>query len=395
MPVGRLVVTVAAIAATVLTLGAILVAGASHGESAPRTEPVTTTASKAAAPNAVSATPGGTRIPSAVVTIELGEWPVQSFDGVFAVGERYVVRPDPKELRSVVIERRGGGVVLQHRILEPGFETDFAGIHGNKVVVVDEDVASSEAAKADARATIYDLESGRATALSEVRGAPPLSKYGPQATISEDGKYYYSASRGVTPSQCVGEVDLIKMRGRLVECAEREGIILYIGSGEHGASWTHFKTGDFQSCRVGRGIRGKERFTMAEMDCDTFDTAALGGWHLRSLHPPGAVLAPALPLVAERGRNRVDLGLARGQSLIACNGHAFWKQEVTAPVPAQRIVRWRPDGPVELVHETHEPPSSSTEAVLLTPRSCNEGLLTVTVVRTSGGPFWARLLIVR
>jgi hypothetical protein len=307
------------------------------------------------------------------------------------VSARYIVRPDPRQLRSVVVERRGtGAVVVRHRLTDQRLQTDFAGIHGDKAVLVDEDVESPDETKLDARGSIYDLTTGHATAVTDVPGAPPLSKYGPQAAMSTDGKYYYSASVHGGFSNCVGEVDLATMRGRVVECARAGGSILYVNSGDAGATWTYFKSAGFDGCRVGRGVRMGKPVTIAPDHCDTFDTATVGTWQVRTTQTPGQTIQAAFPLVATDGTTRIDLGKARGQSLIVCGGYAYWKREVSGTAPAQDLLRWRPGRPPEVAFHQPEPPSDSAEAVLLTPTACSGGtLLTVAVTRTTGGSFVA------
>ncbi|MFG2169309.1 hypothetical protein [Micromonospora chersina] len=329
--------------------------------------------------------------PAVAASTRVGVWPSQDFSGVFAVSARYVVRPDPRELRSVVVERRGtGAVVISHQLPDRRFQTDFAGIHGDKAVLVDEDVRSSDETKVNARGWIYDLTTGHATPVTDVPGAPPLSRYGPQAAMSTDGKYYYSASVHGGFSNCVGEIDLATMRGRVVDCASKGGSILYVNSGDAGATWTHFTSAGFDGCRVGRGIRMGKSVTIAPDACDTFDTATLGALQLRTTQTPGQPMQPAFPLVATDGTTTTELGDARGQSLIVCGGYAYWKRDVGGATPAQDLLRWRPGRPPEVVFHQPEPPSDSTEAVLLTPKACNDGsVLTVAVTRTTGGSFVA------
>ncbi|MEV4517442.1 hypothetical protein AB0K00_51865 [Dactylosporangium sp. NPDC049525] len=357
---------------------AVLAAGCTPEQPAERGEPP--------AVHTPSAAPAG-RWPIA------GVWPSQDFSGVFAVSAKYVVRPDPRDTRSVVVERRGtgagtdgGGVVLRHQVPDRRFQTDFAALYGDVVVLVDEDVESPEGAKGGARGVIHDLATGRAVNVAEVPGAPPLSRYGPQATVSADGRYIYSAGVGGGFSNCVGEVDLGTMRGRTVECAPEGQFILYVRSGEHGATWTLFKGAGFGGCRVGRGIRAGVPYTIAPDACDTFDTASVGGWHVRTVQQPGAAVQPASPITATDGTHVVDLGVARGQSLIGCGGYVYWKREIDG----EELVRWRPGAAPEVVLRVPQPPSDSPEAVLLTPKACSDGtVLTAAVTRTTGGPFTA------
>ncbi|GHJ54582.1 hypothetical protein Nm8I071_38890 [Nonomuraea sp. TT08I-71] len=344
-------------------------------------------------PSVVGESPRGSTpaVTPAAGSTRVGVWPSQDFSGVFAVSPGYAVRPDPRQLRSVVVERRAtGAVVIRHHLTDERFQTDFAGIHGDKVVLVDEDVVSPDATKGNARGWIYDLATGHVTAVTDVPGAPPLSRYGPQAAMSADGKYYYSASVDGGFSNCVGEIDLPTMRGRVVDCAKTGGSILYVNSGDAGATWTHFTSGGFDGCRVGRGIRMGKPVTIAPDACDTFDTATLGTWQLRTTQTPGQPMQPALPLVAIDGTTRIDLGEARGQSLIVCGGYAYWKRDVRGPTPAQDLLRWRPGRPPEVVFRQPEPPSDSVEAMLLTPKACTDGsVLTVAVTRTTGVSFTA------
>lgn len=328
-----------------------------------------------------------------VATTKVGVWPSLGFGGVFAVTSSYVIHPDPADPRTTVVAKRGDdSVILRHRVNDRRFETDFAGLYRDWAVLVDEDAESGQAGKAGAQGWIYDLRTGGSTAVSKIPGAPPLSMFGPQATITSDGKYDYSASVGSGSSNCVGEIDLTRMQGRTVECAKEGEMILYVNTGDRGATWTYFKGGGFDACRVGRGVQDGQLFTIAADECDTFDTAAVGGWSVRSVQSPSQPIQPAMPLTATHEGATVKLGDMRGQSLIGCGGYAYWKRDVAGDAPAQEIMRWRPDGEVELVYRQAETPSNSADSVLLTPRSCNEGILAFTSILSSGDSFDGTLM---
>lgn len=319
---------------------------------------------------------------------DFGERPNGGEDGVFLVGARYVVRPDGSHTRTTVVTRRSDGrVVLRYTPARPAFETDFAGLDGDMLVLTDEDTVDEEPGKLPATATIFNLVTGTRTPVARVPGAPPLSLYGPQATVTE-GRFYYSASVHGGFSNCVGEIDLTHLTGQVVTCGKSGEWILYVKSAEHGAAWVHFHGHSFDVCRDGELIQGGVTGPDGPADdCGTFDVSALDGWQVWESFPPGGVV-PGGALAATDGTRVVQLGEEANGTLVACAGYVYWDPASDG----KQLVRWRPDGPIERVYQV----TGDVENTWVYGVACADGILTVRIDRYSitTGNFTAQLMAV-
>lgn len=317
---------------------------------------------------------------------DFGEKPNTGEDGVFVVGKDYIVRPDGSDTRTIVVTRRSdNSEVLRHKPDQARFVTDFAGLDGHVLVLVDEDSEGQEPNKLAARAAIYDLVTGKSTAASKVPGAPGLSPYGPQATVS-DGKYYYGASVNGGFSNCVGEIDLVRLTGRTVECGASGDWMFYTTSSDHGASWVHFHGSGYNVCREGRRIQNGTLGPVGPAnDCGTFDTAALGSWQIWGTMPLGNP-KPETTLRATDGTNTVQLGSERQFSMSVCGGYVYWDPEATH----KAVARWRPGSNIELVYEVKD----DIDNTWIYADTCADGIATFQVdhYHIGDGSFTARLL---
>jgi hypothetical protein len=304
---------------------------------------------------------------------DLGARPSRVFAGVGVVSVNYIVVSTADKRATVVRRRSDNRVVLTHTTERPEYVTDFADIAGDTLVIVDEDDESnSDGTKDPAHPYIYDLRTGKRTALSQVPGAPPPSVFGPQATVTDDGHYYYSASVNRTGNQysnCVGVVDLTALKGSIVECAgsgENESDGYYLGAGEDGATWLHVAGPTIESCRTGRGIRHGQLITVGPATgCATLGTATVGGWSLWTATPiPAGMPVPDVDTYATDGSATVELGPAQGVSLTMCGQYAYWQYRDDY-LQTEEIRRWKPGmTTVEIARKLAEPDNTPAGYVL-------------------------------
>jgi hypothetical protein len=289
---------------------------------------------------------------------DLGPRPAPSLGGLGIASDRYLIVNDPDEHGVTVTRRSDGHMVLHHRVERPEFQPIFADIAGDTAVLVDEDTESNgDGSKDPARSYIYDLLTGSVTPLSQIPSAPPASVFGRQATVTDDGRYFYSASverPGNRYQNCVGMVDLKSKQGSTVECAgagENETDGYYLGAGEDGATWLHVAGPAIESCRTGRGMRGTTVIEVGVTNgCATMGTTTVGGWSVWSATPgPAMTPMPTLDLLATDGHQTVRLGPVNGVALTTCGSYAYWRVEDRQSV---QLRRWKPGmSTVEVAYE--------------------------------------------
>jgi len=293
---------------------------------------------------------------------DLGTRPAPSLSGIGIASSRYLIVNDPDHQGVTVTRRSDGRVMAHHRVERPELEPIFADIAGDTAVLVDEDNESNgDGSKDAARSYIYDLLTGSVTPLSQIPSAPPASVFGRQATVTDDGRYFYSASverPGNRYNNCVGMVNLSTRRGSTVECAgagQNETDGYYLGAGEDGATWLHVAGPALESCRTGRGERGTTLIEVGPTDgCATMGTATVGGWSVWSATPGAAMTPmPTLDLLATDGHQTVRLGPVNGVALTTCGSYAYWRTEERQTV---QVRRWKPGmSTVEVVYEVKTP----------------------------------------
>jgi hypothetical protein len=316
---------------------------------------------------------------------DLGTSTTQPFAAVNIVSRTYVVSSTP-DFRGVVVRRRSDdAVVARHDVDLAEYVPVFADIAGNELVVVDEDAETNgDGVKSPARPYVYDLLTGRSTRLSDIASAPAPSAFGRQATVTDDGRYFYSASvdrPGNRDSNCVAMLDLHTLRGSLVECAgdgENESDGYYLGAGEDGATWVHVQGPTMESCRTGRGVT---RSTLVPVGpaggCATLGTASVGGWSVWSAtDKPAGTPVPTVRLFAARGADVVRLGDVNGVALTACGAYAYWRTEDPGTHGIQ-VRRWKPgSSTVEIAYRVNDQPNASAGRQLVF-GGCADGILSV------------------
>ncbi|MGE5827989.1 MAG: hypothetical protein ACM30G_06435 [Micromonosporaceae bacterium] len=315
--------------------------------------------------------------------LDLGTTPSQPFSGVDVVSARYVVShtTDP---RTVVVRRcADNAVVLRHTTVGPEWEVAFADLAGDKLVVADVDTGGDPNGT---QVVIYDLVTGRVTRLVDIASAPPASAFGHRATVTDDGRYFYSANVKRTNNQsfnCVAMVDLSTMRGSTVECAgdgEGESVGYYLTAGEDGATWLHVQGPTLTTCRTGRGIRGTQLITVGPADaCTTIATTTVGGESVWSAAPiVEALPGPDVPLQATDRGATVGLGYLEGAALTMCGSYAYWRT-TDRPSHTIQLRRWRPGlSQVEIAYKILAPDDSPI-AYQLGLGGCADDLFTLQV----------------
>lgn len=305
---------------------------------------------------------------------------------VTTVSPRYVAWQST-DLLGITIERRNDHVVmLRHRADKAQYEPTLVDIFADYAVIVEEDT-HGEDGKRPARAFIYNLLTGHRTSVSSIKSAPALSVFGAQAAVTDDGQFYYSASRHDGKSDCVGHIDLRTLKADTVECA-RPGsggtAGYYISEAEEGVAWLNHAAGDFGSCRTGRVIRhGKVSDLRPRGTCATLGTTAVADWDVSSgPNAPGPNPPPDVPIRATDGNQLVDLGRADGVTPTACGDYAYWRVTDTSTASIQ-IRRWRPGAAtVETIYRMDNPDAApGYRQVVLNP--CAERIFSITVI---GGP---------
>lgn len=336
--------------------------GPSAGTSAQRTVAPGTRADDPAHPDVV---------PVAVTLRDLGQRANFGEEGAFAIGARYVVRPDPEHhTQTVVTRREGDGEVLRHTA-PTGFHTDYAGLSGDFLVLADDRSGSAGAAE-PARIVVANLETGTTTSVTRIPGAPAPAPGGTGASIA-DNRLYYSALGPAKSAGCVGEIDFATLRGRTLTCGSTARPIVALGPADHGVSWVLAHGTATSACREGRAIDAGSPVPVGPAtDCGTSDTAVLSSWQIWGSYPPGP-RQQTTSLSATDGTTTVDLGDERRASLLVCDGYAYWSPDADR----QSIVRWQPGGNIETIYAVADNPDNTWSYA----DTCADGILTVRVDR--------------
>lgn len=315
--------------------------------------------------------------------VDLGTAPSRPFSGVDVVSTKYVVS-HTADTHTVVVRRRADNtVVRRHTTAGAQWEVAFADLAGDKLVVADVDAGGDPDG---ARVFIYDLVTGKATRLADIASAPPASAFVHRATVTDDGRYFYSANVKRKNNQyfnCVGMVNLSTMRGSTVECAgdgEGESVGYYLAAGEDGATWLHVQGPTFTTCRTGRGVRGTQLITVGPADaCTTIGTTTVGGESVWSAAPiVEALPGPYIPLRATDRGATVELGYLEGVALTMCGSYAYWRT-TDQPSNTIQLRRWRPGlNQVEIAYKILAPDDSPV-AYQLGLGGCADNLFTLQV----------------
>jgi hypothetical protein len=307
---------------------------------------------------------GGARSLDALPTtpVELAWIDAETRDGLLwynIVSMRYVIR-QTADLSGVTVERRSDNKsILTYTSDSPRYQPVLVDIAGDHLVIAEEDVRA-DGGKLPSRAFIYDVSDGARTSLDEIASALPLSLYGGQGAVTDDGRYIYSASLpGSTASDCVAELSLRDLRGRTLECAHDAGesVGYYVSEDEHGATWLRISGPDFMSCRRARGLRNGAIVDIGPSnDCAMLDAATTAGWDIwsaagRAREPP----TETVPLRASDGQRTVDLGPVDAVTLTACGSYVYWRYSDRVNQIIE-LRRWRPgSGSVEIAYRLDNP----------------------------------------
>lgn len=307
---------------------------------------------------------------------DLGISPIEGSLGVYVVSKDYVVRQIALTATEV-IRREDGRVVVRHEASSPAYETIFADIAGDRVVIMDEEVGIGPDGEKDAaQAYVYDLATGRRTDVSTIPSAPRLAIAG-SGTVTDDGRFYFGASDNGRTDNCVGMLDLETMRGTTVACAdEKDGVIFRVSSGDGGATWLDVKGPTFDDCREGKAVRDGSVVTMRPPGCATNETTTLGGWDVRTW---GTLTFGAHVEAADKETTmQLDAGFVT--HLVECGGWAYWHFH-DDDSQIMQVRRWRPNHEPEIAYSVNTPPDTSPDALWLAPTGCADGILTVAVQR--------------
>ncbi|WP_189330189.1 hypothetical protein [Actinoplanes ianthinogenes] len=364
----------------------VVIAGAAgcdrHGDESPRPGP--TTALSAATPVPPSASPS----PAPVGITSLGTAPTWGVGNMLIANDRYQVMPGDPARRSVkVIVRATGKVLFVHPVPHHGYELTYSGLYRDRLVMVDDDVLSPNTMTPDSPAkppevTVYNLSTGRRTRIEAILGAPTPSLYVSQGYVDASGRFLYGAQSKGGFADCVGQIDLVAMRGRTVTCVPKPAGIFWLGSASTGVTWTGIKLKGDKQCRFSGWLDGDTVRPMSgTSECGSFDNAVLDGWQIWSEQDLD-VIKPEIPLTASDGTQKIDLGMISPQTLQVCGSYAYWR--VTKDGEPDSIVRWKPGSPIHTVYTAETEGKSSYDDVILFPDGCSDSHLTVSVTRLVG-----------
>ncbi len=281
---------------------------------------------------------------------DFGETAGPAFAGVDLVSKTYILSHTADPRLSEVRRRTDNKVVLRHRTSAPELVTVFGDIADDILVIVDEDTLTSGSGSKDAaEAFIYNLRTGDKRRLADVAGAPQISSFGRQAMVTDDGRYYYSASvqrPGNSFFNCIAMLNLQTFAASTVDCAgdgANETVAYYVNAGRDGATWLHIEGPQIESCRIGRGIRGGSVVGVGPQDdCATVGTVTLDRWDVWSATAtPAGPLSPEIGLYATDGKQTVALGRINGAALTMCGDYAYWRV-ADRPSKTMQLRRWRP-----------------------------------------------------
>ncbi|BCJ47830.1 hypothetical protein GCM10010168_21890 [Actinoplanes ianthinogenes] len=302
--------------------------------------------------------------------------------------DRYQVMPGDPARRSVkVIVRATGKVLFVHPVPHHGYELTYSGLYRDRLVMVDDDVLSPNTMTPDSPAkppevTVYNLSTGRRTRIEAILGAPTPSLYVSQGYVDASGRFLYGAQSKGGFADCVGQIDLVAMRGRTVTCVPKPAGIFWLGSASTGVTWTGIKLKGDKQCRFSGWLDGDTVRPMSgTSECGSFDNAVLDGWQIWSEQDLD-VIKPEIPLTASDGTQKIDLGMISPQTLQVCGSYAYWR--VTKDGEPDSIVRWKPGSPIHTVYTAETEGKSSYDDVILFPDGCSDSHLTVSVTRLVG-----------
>jgi hypothetical protein len=376
------------VVATVLSLCAVLAACSADPGSVAGAPETSTSA----------AFPEGSASPASpdTVTVELdwrevpGSWPgfqEDSVGGTHMISPHYAVHPDPEDPSVHVVTRRNdNATVLRHQAPD-GYETAFAGVYQEVLVLADAEVSSSPRSQ---HITFYRLSDGaKLHVIDELIGADYLPGASAlQDSLSVGGHYYFTVvPKADTRLSCVARIHLADWSFETVSDCDRRTDAIYYGSpGDLGHTWLTLR-GDpdvdddlWDTCRMGEAMFGAQRLRIGgEDNCliwytgvvlDLDSRAPWVAWTEREENT-----GPEGPAYASDGKQTIYLGESNGLVLYSCGGYVYWSATLRRAEGYEEeyefdYLRWRPGGPVE-VFWTVRPGDWP-----IVPNSCNDGILT-------------------
>jgi len=241
---------------------------------------------------------------------------------------------------------------------------------GTHVVVVAQDNQEQE----PGRATVVDLASGDQTTIDGSSDVPTTS--GGSWAIG-GGKIYY-ATYDAKGRYCLAEADLASTSSRVTYCAPKRSGFSTVVVSPTATSMLAF--GGQPQCRTPARLDGSGAATPIEgvTECKGWDGVVT---------PTGAVWSVV------KNENRVelgefyassnggffDLGVGTTGTLTWCGDSAYFVRDSQKDVDKARVLRWTPDGTLEIVYE-----SPGEGNAFLAPLRCAGDLLSVSAFGEGG-----------
>ncbi len=232
-------------------------------------------------------------------------------------------------------------------------------------------------------ATVVDLASGRAATLVHGDSAVPTTTGGTWA-LGEGVAYYATIGAPGSPgAYCLGEVDLATQAGRVAWCAHKgEGFSNARVGSDGDLSLLTFDDSR-PSCRTVVTV-GDESVTPYDgpQECLGWEGVTLTDARVWSVTPKANRIEDAHVYAASADR-RFDLGAATSGSLLACGTSAYFARDPAGGDPA-RVLRWSPDGGLDVVYEAPLGGGSGTDGFVVVPLRCGGDHLTLTALTPAG-----------
>jgi hypothetical protein len=290
--------------------------------------------------------------------------------------------------RSVTVTRRSDAkIVLTHRPQSSGYRTAFADVFGDLLVVSDDEVLKEDGQHGVARSYIYNLRTGQRTAVADIPAALPPSTIGSVAAVTDNGRYFYQATRKDGTGHCVAQIELTTLAAGAVECSD-DAKLIGMGSVKEsgdGVTWTNsIRPDNYSDCAVGRFSAGDEVITDVAKEvanCGLSESVVIDGWAVwTGTYGSGMPLAlHRHPIRAVRDGSVVDLGLTDEATLTSCDGYAYWRywNQESAPIKVE-VRRWKPGiDEVQTVYAYENSPGRQGQISI---GGCADNILTISLL---------------
>lgn len=251
------------------------------------------------------------------------------------------------------------------------FTISDAFLDDTHALVISEDRLASQ----PDRATLVDLDTGRATVLDQ-HSQPPTVVGGTWALGPDTLAHATSGGHG---RYCLATVDLADGHGSTGWCAQpRHGF----RSATITAAGTTMMTFDdhHPSCRTLNTVTGAALTPLPDVTaCKGWDSASLDGTTVWSVVPKDRRIEAA-HFYAHTDSGWYDLGPGTSGSLVTCAGSAYFTRDPGSRTDPARLLRWSP----ETASLTIAYASKATGNAFLSPPRCGGSHLTVTSYSQSG-----------